>query len=41
LLTTLGADIPTLPTYDPTSDPKLPWEDEAAAAIKKIRARRL
>lgn len=38
LLETLGADIPKLPDYDPVKDEKLPWEDEVAAAIEKLRA---
>jgi len=38
LLDTLGADIPTLPAYDPATDPKLPWEDKVAAAIEELRA---
>ena len=38
LLNTLGADIPTLPAYDPATDPKLPWEDKVAAAIEELRA---
>ena len=38
LLEQLGAKIPDLPPYDPTKDEKLPWEDEVAAAIEKLRA---
>ena len=38
LLEQLGADIPDLPPYDPAKDEKLPWEDEVAAAIEKLRA---
>ena len=38
LLEQLGADIPNLPPYDPAKDQKLPWEDEVAAAIEKLRA---
>jgi hypothetical protein len=38
LLEQLGAEIPTLPPYDPVKDPKLPWEDDVAAAIEKLRA---
>jgi len=38
LLEKLGADIPNLPPYDPAKDQKLPWEDEVAAAIEKLRA---
>jgi len=37
LLEQLGADIPNLPPYDPAKDQKLPWEDEVAAAIEKLR----
>ncbi|MCP4612543.1 MAG: DUF4062 domain-containing protein [Planctomycetes bacterium] len=37
LLEQLGADIPDLPPYDPAKDEKLPWEDEVAAAIEKLR----
>ncbi|HEX6183377.1 MAG TPA: DUF4062 domain-containing protein [Pyrinomonadaceae bacterium] len=38
LLEQLGAEIPDLPPYDPAKDEKLPWEDEFAAAIEKLRA---
>ncbi len=38
LLEQLGAEIPNLPGYDPAKDEKLPWEDEVAAAIEKLRA---
>jgi hypothetical protein len=38
LLEQLGAEVPTLPPYDPAKDPKLPWEDDIAAAIEKLRA---
>jgi tetratricopeptide (TPR) repeat protein len=38
LLEKLGVEIPNLPPYDPAKDPKLPWEDEVAAAIEKLRA---
>jgi hypothetical protein len=38
LLEQLGAEIPTLPPYDPAKDEKLPWEDEVRAAIEKLRA---
>ena len=34
----LGVDIPDLPPYDLTKDEKLPWEDEVAAAIEKLKA---
>ncbi len=38
LLERLGAEFPNLPPYDPAKDEKLPWEDEVAAAIEKLRA---
>jgi hypothetical protein len=38
LLEQLGADIPNLPPYDPANAEKLPWEDEVADAIAKLRA---
>jgi tetratricopeptide (TPR) repeat protein len=38
LLEKLGAEIPNLPPYDPAKDEKLPWEDEVAAAVEKLRA---
>ncbi|MBT4866500.1 MAG: hypothetical protein HON53_15460, partial [Planctomycetaceae bacterium] len=38
LLEKLGVEIPKLPPYDPEKDEKLPWEDEVAAAIDKLRA---
>lgn len=38
LLEQLGAEIPTLPPYDPSRDEKFPWEDDVAAAIEKLRA---
>ena len=38
LLKQLGTEIPKLPPYDPIKDEKLPWEDEVAAAIAKLRA---
>jgi hypothetical protein len=38
LLEKLGAEIPNLPPYDPSKYEKLPWEDEVAAAIEKLRA---
>jgi len=38
LLEKLGAEIPNLPPYDPAKDEKLPWEEEVAAAIEKLRA---
>jgi hypothetical protein len=38
LLEKLGVTIPNLPPYDPAKDEKLPWEDDVAAAIEKLRA---
>jgi tetratricopeptide (TPR) repeat protein len=38
LLEQLGAQIPDLLPYDPAKDEKLPWEDEVAAAIERLRA---
>ena len=38
LLKQLGTEIPKLPPYDPIKEEKLPWEDEVAAAIAKLRA---
>ncbi len=38
LLRKLGVEAPILPPYDPAKDEKLPWEDEVAAAIDKLRA---
>ena len=38
LLENLGAEIPHLPPYDPAKDERLPWEDDVAAAIEKLRA---
>jgi len=40
LLEKLGAEIPKLPPYDPAKYEKLPWEDDVAAAIEKLRARK-
>jgi tetratricopeptide (TPR) repeat protein len=40
LLEKLGAEIPRLPPYDPAKDEKLPWEDNVAAAIEKLRAKK-
>jgi hypothetical protein len=37
LLEQLGAEIPDLPPYDPTKDPKFSWEDEVTAVIEKLR----
>jgi len=31
MLRTAGRAIPSLPTYEPARDEKLPWEDEVAA----------
>ena len=39
LLEKLGVEIPKLPSYDADKDEKLPWEDEVAAAIDKLRAK--
>jgi hypothetical protein len=38
LLAELGADIPTLPAYDPAADPALPFEAQVEAAIERLRA---
>lgn len=38
LLIQLGAEIPSLPPYDPARDEKLPWEDAVVAAIETLRA---
>jgi hypothetical protein len=38
LLEKLGVTIPNLSPYDPAKDEKLPWEDDVAAAIAKLRA---
>jgi hypothetical protein len=38
LLEQMGAEVPDLPPYDPSRDPKLPWEDEVLAAIEELRA---
>ncbi len=40
LLEQLGAEIPNLPPYDPAKDEKFPWEDDVAAAIEKLRAKK-
>jgi hypothetical protein len=40
LLEKLGAEIPNLPAYDPAEDGKFPLEDEVAAAIEKLRAKK-
>ena len=39
LLEKLGVEVPKLPPYDAAKDEKLPWEDEVAAAIAKLRAK--
>jgi hypothetical protein len=38
LLTALGAEIPSLPAYDPAADPPLPFEAQVEAAIERLRA---
>lgn len=38
LLIALGAEIPTLPPYDPAADPPLPFEAHVEAAIDRLRA---
>ena len=38
LLERLRVEIPQLPPYDPAKDEKLPWEDEVAVAIEKLKA---
>ncbi len=38
LLQQMNVEIPKLPPYDPAKDEKLPWEDDLAAAIEKLRA---
>jgi hypothetical protein len=38
LLEEIGAEVPPVPVYDPSKDPKLPWEDEVEAAIEELRA---
>ncbi|MGA2150015.1 MAG: DUF4062 domain-containing protein [Bryobacteraceae bacterium] len=40
LLENLGAAAPKLPHYDPAKDERFPWEDEVAAAIEGLRAKR-
>ncbi len=40
LLERLGVPVPELPRHDPEKDDKLPWEDEVAAAIEKLRAKK-
>jgi tetratricopeptide (TPR) repeat protein len=40
LLRTLGARIPVLPAYDPTTDPEFPCEDKVMVAVKKLRGGR-
>jgi hypothetical protein len=38
MLGLLGVEYPELRRYDPTKDPKLPWEDDLHSAIAKLRA---
>ena len=38
LLEGLGLEAPNLPSYDPSTYEKFPWEDELLAAIKKLEA---
>ena len=38
LLQELGVAVPDLPSYDPTQDEKLLWEDEVRAAIEQLKA---
>jgi tetratricopeptide (TPR) repeat protein len=40
LLEKLGAEIPSLPPYDPATAPKLPFAEELEAAIDKLRAKK-
>jgi len=40
LLERLGVEIPNLPPYHPEKDEKLPWEDDVATAIERLRAER-
>ena len=40
LLEKLGVPIPNLPPYDPSKDEKFPCEDEVAAAIENLRAKK-
>jgi hypothetical protein len=37
LLRRLGAEVPTLPPYDPANDPKAPWEHAVEAVIERLR----
>lgn len=37
LLEELGAEIPSLPPYDPSTDPPLPWEKDVTALIDRLR----
>lgn len=37
LLDRMGADIPNLPPYHPTKDPRFPWEEELQAALARLR----
>jgi len=38
VLDQLQAKIPRFPPYDPSTEEKLPWEDELDAALEKLRA---
>jgi hypothetical protein len=40
LLERLGAEIPSLPPYDPAKVPQLPFAEELEAAIEKLRAKK-
>jgi tetratricopeptide (TPR) repeat protein len=40
LLEQLGAELPSLPSYDPDKDETLPWEQELADAVAKARTER-
>ena len=40
LLKQLGAEIPNLPPYDPLKGERFQWEDEVAAAIERLRAKK-
>jgi Domain of unknown function (DUF4062) len=41
LIQKLGAEPPDLPPYDPTRDPRLPFEDELEALISRLRAQKV
>jgi hypothetical protein len=36
----MNVPIPDLPPYNPARDEKFPWEDDVAAAIAKLRAKK-